>query len=130
MPFYHEKLLSNWGYERKFEASKQSPAIDPDVLKQLQPDPNNTGRAQWVRNPRKAPRNHVDTSTSREINGSLAAVSRPISEKTSNGEPRVNAAADAFAQIALPSGIESVPQMYQCIPITYGDWKNSIFDFG
>ena len=129
MPYYHEKLVSNWGFDQIFEAAKPPPAVDSDVLKHLQPDPAVSGRVQWLRSPRKMPRNQIDPSRSYETNGSPATVPRPISQRTGNDERRINATANAFAQIAVSSGTDSVPQMYQCIPIDYSKWGVVGFDF-
>jgi hypothetical protein len=129
MPFYHEKLASNWGFDRISEVLKPPFAIDPDVLKQLQPDPNSIGRAQWVRNPRKTLRNPVELLGSRETNGSSPSTPRPTSQRNSHDERRIHAATNSFAHIAVSSKPESVPQLYQYVPITYPDWSKLPFNF-
>ena len=125
MPFYRERLLSAWGNEKYFEVGKPPSAIDPDILKNLQPNPGGIG--QIAPNPRKSFRNQVQETKPAETNSTTFAAPKLLSEKArdskdspSNGSP-ISGIAEALLNTALSNRTKAeVPNYYVNLTIKFG----------
>lgn len=134
MPYYRERLLSAWGYDRFFEVGKHPAVIDPDVVKNLRPNPGGIG--QIAPNPRKLFRNQVEEAKSTDTNGGAFAAPKLLSERArdpknnpSNGSP-ISSAAEALLNTALSDNTKpDVPNHYVNLTIKFGKLGIEDFDF-
>ena len=125
MPLYRERLLSAWGNDRYFEVGKPPATIDPDILKNLRPNPGGIG--QIAPNPRKLFRNQVEEMKPADTNGTAFAAPKLLSEKArdsknkpSNGSP-VSGAAETLLKTALSEVTKAdVPNYYVNLAIKFG----------
>lgn len=133
MPFYRERLLSAWGNERFFEVGKPPAVIDPDVLRNLRPNPGGIG--QIAPNPRKIHRNQIEEAKSTDTNRRAFAAPKLLSEKardpknkTSTVSP-ISGAAETLLNTALSDNTKpDVPNHYVNLTIKFGP-KLGIQDF-
>ncbi len=133
MPFYRERLLSAWGNERYFEIGKPPTAIDPDILKNLRPNPGGIG--QIAPNPRKLLRNQAEDAKPANNIGTAFAAPKLLSEKArdpksnSSGSP-ISDAAEALLNTALSDNTKvDVPNYYANLNIQFGKLGIEDFDF-
>lgn len=125
MPFYREMLLSAWGNDRSFEVGRPPAVIDPEILKNLRPNPGGIG--QIAPNPRKVFRNQVEQTKPLGNNGTAFAAPKLLSEKArdpkthaSNGSP-ISRTAEALLNTALSDNTRSdVPNYYVNLTIKFG----------
>ena len=133
MPFFREKLLSAWGNERYFEVGKPPTMIDPETLKSLRPNPGGIG--QIAPNPRKSLRNQAEETKPANVNDTVLAAPKLLSEKArdpkynlGSGNPN-NGAAEALLKSALSDNTKAdVPNYYANLTIQFGP-KLGIEDF-
>ena len=132
MPFYRERLFSAWGNERYFEIGKPSTAIDPEILKNLRPNPGGIG--QIAPNPRKVFRNQVEETKSGHGDGTAFSAPKLLSEKARdpksnpNGSP-IGDLAEALLNTAISGNTKAeVPNYYVNLTIHFGS-KLGIEDF-
>lgn len=133
MPFFRERLLSAWGNERYFEVGKPPTAIDPEILKNLRPNPGGIG--QIAPNPRKSLRNQAEEAKFAVSNDAVFAAPKLLSEKArdpknkSDGENPINGAAEALLKTKLSDNTKAdVPNYYVNLTIQFGP-KLGIEDF-
>ncbi len=125
MPFYRERLLSAWGNERFFEIGKPPTVIDPDIVKNLRPNPGGIG--QIAPNPRKVPRNQVEGTRPADTRGTAFAAPKLLSEKArdpksipSNGTS-ISRATEALLNTAMSENTRAeVPNYYVNLNIKFG----------
>lgn len=133
MPFYRERLLSAWGNERYFEVGAPPAPIDPDILKNLRPNPGGIG--QIAPNPRKSLRNQIEGTKTADTNDTAFAAPMLLSERPrdsnnnpSNGSP-ISGAAEAMLDNVLSDNTKAdVPNHYVNLNIRFGP-KLGIQDF-
>lgn len=130
MAFYRERLLSAWGNERYFEVGKRPAVIDPDILKNLRPNPGGIG--QIAPNTRKVFRNQVEETKATGNNGTTFAAPKLLSEKAknnpSNGNP-FSGTAEGLLDTAFSENTKAdVPNYYVNLTIKFGR-KLGIEDF-
>ena len=134
MPFYRERLLSAWGNERFFEIGTSPVPIDPDILKNLRPNPGGIG--QIAPNPRKLLRNQVEGTKIVDTNDTALVAPKLLSEKArdtnnnpSNGSPK-SGAAEALLNTAFSENTKAdVPNYYVNLNIRFGKLGIEDFDF-
>ena len=133
MPFFRERLLSAWGNERYFEIGKPSTAVDPEILKNLRPNPGGIG--QIAPNPRKSIRNQAEGTKPANANGTVLAAPKLLSEKARDPKNNLssavpnNGAAEARLRNALSDNTKAdVPNYYVNLTIQFGP-KLGIEDF-
>lgn len=133
MPFFRERLLSAWGNERYFEVGKPPTAIDPEILKNLRPNPGGIG--QIAPNPRKSLRNQAGETKSAVSNDTVFAAPKLLSEKARDpknkpdSENPISGAAEALLKTKLSDNTKAdVPNYYVNLTIQFGP-KLGIEDF-
>ena len=133
MPFYRERLLSAWGNERFFEVGKPPATIDPDILKNLRPNPGGIG--QIAPNPRRLFRNQVEETKPTGTNGTTFAAPKLLSAKPREAESNpssrtsIRGATEALLNTALSENTKAdVPDYYVNLTIQFGP-KLGIMDF-
>lgn len=133
MPFYRERLLSAWGNERYFEVGKPSTVIDPDILKNLRPNPGGIG--QIAPNPRKLFRNQAEETKPASNNGTALAAPKLLSDKARDPKHKsisglpISGVTEALLKNALSDNTKAeVPNYYVNLTIQFGP-KLGIDDF-
>lgn len=133
MPFFRERLLSNWGNDRCFEAGKHPAVIDPNILRTLRPNPGGIG--QIAPNHLKIYRNQVEETKPADINGAAFAAPKLLSEKARdpknnpNKGNSISSTAEPLLDNALSDNTKTdVPNHYLNLTIKFGP-KLGIEDF-
>lgn len=133
MPFFREKLLSAWGNERDFEVGKPTTVIDPDILKNLRPNPGGIG--QIAPNPRKSFRNQAEVTTTANNSGIALPAPKLLSEKARNSKSNSSGSptqgiTEALLDTALSENPKAdVPNYYVNLTIQFGKLGIEDFDF-
>ena len=133
MPFYRERLLSAWGNERHFEVGKPPIGIDPEILKNLRPNPGGIG--QIAPNSRKVLRNQAGEGKSANSSSTVLAAPKLLSEKSRDpksnpsGSP-IRDTTEALLNAALSDNTKAeVPNYYVNLIIQFGKLGIEDFDF-
>ena len=133
MPFYRERLLSAWGNERYFEVGKPPTVVDPDILKNLRPNPGGIG--QIAPNPRKLFRNQAEETKPASTNGTALAAPKLLSDKARDPKHKsisglpISGVTEALLKNALSDNTKAdVPNYYVNLTIQFGP-KLGIDDF-